>query len=131
MSEVLKIATAVTAELAEYQAELLYSPEFELRELETMRVVIVPTGTEYKTLSRASHEELLKVSIGILKRATEDSLPELLQFVEGLGLGFLNRKLLEATCVGVAYNPIYAPEHLRERGQFTSVIELAFKQVRS
>ncbi len=128
MSEVLKMAEAVAAELAEYHAELMFFPEFELRELEAMRVAVVPTGTEYKTVSRSSHEELLKVQIGFLKRGCEDELPELLQLVEGLGLGFLNRKLAGATCVGVAYNPIYSPEHLRERGQFTSVIELTFKR---
>ena len=93
-----------------------------------MRVAVVPTGTEYKTVSRSSREELLKVQIGFLKRGCEDKLPELLQLVEGLGLGFLNRKLAGATCVGVAYNPIYSPDHLRERGQFTSVIELTFKR---
>ncbi len=128
MSEVLKMAEAVAAELAEYHAEVMFFPEFELRELEAMRVAVVPTGTEYKTVSRSSHEELLKVQIGFLKRGCEDELPELLQMVEGLGLGFLNRKLAGATCVGVAYNPIYSPEHLRERGQFTSVIELTFKR---
>ena len=31
----------------------------------------------------------------------------------------------------VIYNPIYSPEHLRERGQFTSVIELVFKVLKS
>jgi len=128
MSEVLKMAEAVAAELAEYHAELMFFPEFELRELEAMRVAVVPTGTEYKTVSRSSREELLKVQIGFLKRGCEDELPELLQLVEGLGLGFLNRKLAGAPCVGVAYNPIYSPEHLRERGQFTSVIELTFKR---
>jgi len=128
MSEVLKMAEAVAAELAEYHAEVMFFPEFELRELEAMRVAVVPTGTEYKTVSRSSHEELLKVQIGFLKRGCEDELPELLQLVEGLGLGFLNRKLAGATCIGVAYNPIYSPEHLRERGQFTSVIELTFKR---
>jgi len=128
MSEVLKMAEAVAAELAEYHAEVMFFPEFELRELEAMRVAVVPTGTEYKTVSRSSHEELLKVQIGFLKRGCEDELPELLQMVEGLGLGFLNRKLAGATCVGVAYNSIYSPEHLRERGQFTSVIELTFKR---
>ena len=128
MSEVLKMAEAVAAELAEYHAEVMFFPEFELRELEAMRVAVVPTGTEYKTVSRSSREELLKVQIGFLKRGCEDELPELLQMVEGLGLGFLNRKLAGATCVGVAYNPIYSPEHLRERGQFTSVIELTFKR---
>jgi len=130
MSEVLKIANAVAEELEEYHAEVLFFPEFELRELEEMRVAVVPLATEYKPLSRSSHEEILKVQIGFLKRGCEDELPELLTLVEGLGLGFLNKKLAGATCVFVAYNPIYSPEHLRERGQFTSVIELSFKQIR-
>lgn len=130
MSEVLKIAEAVVDELAEYNAQLVFFPEFELRELEEMRVAVVPTGTEYKILSRSSHEEVLKVSVGFLKRGCEDELPELLQLVEGIGLGFLGKKLAGATCIAVAYNPIYSPDHLRERGQFTSVIELSFKQIK-
>jgi hypothetical protein len=130
MSEVVKIAEAVVAELAEYNAELVFFPEFELRELETMRVAVVPTGTEYKILSRNSHEEVLKVSVGFLKRGCGDELPELLKLVEGIGLGFLGKKCANAPCVTVAFNPIYSPDHLRERGQFTSVIELAFKQIR-
>lgn len=130
MSEVLKIAEAVAAELTDYHAEVVFFPEFELRELDEMRVVVVPLATEYKTLSRAAHEELLKVQIGFLKRGCEDNLPDLLRLVEGLGLGFLNKKLAGATCVCVAYNPIYSAEHLRERGQFTSVIELTFKLIR-
>ena len=130
MSEVLKIAEAVAEELVDYHAEVVFFPEFELRELDEMRVVIVPLSTEYKTLSRAAHEELLKVQIGFLKRGCEDNLPDLLRLVEGLGLGFLNKKLAGATCVCVAYNPIYSAEHLRERGQFTSVIELTFKLIR-
>ncbi len=130
MCEVLKLAEAVASELAEYHGEVLFFPEFELRELEEMRVVVVPLATEYKTLSRANHEEVLKVQVGILKRGCEDELPELLKLVEGLGLGFLNKKLAGATCVCVAYNPIYSAEHLRERGQFTSVIELSFKLIK-
>lgn len=130
MSEILKIAEAVTAELEKYNAELLFFPEFELRDLDEMRIVVVPVGTQYKTLSRSSHEELPKVQLGVLKRGCEDTLSELLQFVEALGLGFLNKKLAGATCVCVAYNPIYSPDHLRERGQFTSVIELTFKTVK-
>lgn len=128
MSEVVKIANAVAAELTQYGAQVLYFPEFELKDLEEMKVCVVPLSTEYKTLTRASHEEILKVQIGFLKRGCEDDLDDLLQTVEGLGLGFLNKKLENATCIGVAYNPIYFPEHLRERGQFTSVIELAFKK---
>ena len=130
MSEVLKIAEAVAAELAEYHAEVMFFPEFELRDLDEMRVAVVPLSTEYKIVSRTAREELPKVQVGILKRCGEDGLDAMLQFVEGLGLGFLARRLAGATCVCVAYNPIYSPEHLRERGQFTCVMELTFKTVK-
>jgi hypothetical protein len=127
MSEVVKLAENVVVELKEYNAEMSFFPEFELKDLDEIRVVVVPVGTQYKTISRTSHEELQRVQIGILKRVSEDELPELLNFVEALGLSFLNRKIGSAICVCVAYNPIYSPEHLRERSQFTSVIELTFK----
>ena len=130
MSELLNIASAVADALAEYRAEVMLFPEFELRDLDEMRVVVVPLSAEYKTLSRAMHEELTKVQIGILKRCAADDLDDALRFVEELGLGFLNKKLCGASCIAVSYNPVYSPEHLRERGQFTSVIELALKLVR-
>lgn len=130
MSEVIRIAEAVAESLEKYHAEVLFFPEFELRDLDDLRVVVVPHSTEYKTASRGRHEKILKVQIGFLKRGTEENLDDLLQTVEKIGLGFLNRKLGGATCVCVAYNPIYSPEHLRERGQFTSIIELSFRQFR-
>ena len=127
MSDILNLARAVAEELREYKAELLYFPEFALRDLDDLRIVVVPAGTQYKTLSRAAHEELPKVHICILKRCTEDELDGMLRCVENVGFGFLYRKLAGGTCVCVICNPIYSPEHLRERGQFTSVIELVFK----
>lgn len=129
MSNVVALAEAVADSLAEYNAEVLFFPTFDLRDLETMRVIVVPVNPEYKTVSRSAHEELLKVQIGFLKRGCEDEISDLLQTVESLGLSFLDKKLSNATCVCVAYNPIYSPDHLRERGQFTSVIELTFKKI--
>ncbi len=130
MSEIINIAEKLCEELAEYNAELLFVPEFELHELEEMKIVVVPIAAEFKSLSRASHEELLKVQIGILKRCTEDDVSELLDFSQDLGLSFLNKKIDKATCLSVTFNPIYSAEHLRERNQFTSVIELSFKLVK-
>lgn len=130
MSEIIRIAEAVAESLEKYHAEVLFFPEFELRDLDDLRVVVVPHSTEYKTVSRGRNEEILKVQIGFLKRGSEENLDDLLQTIEKIGLGFLNRKLGGSTCVCVAYNPIYSPEHLRERGQFTSIIELSFKQFR-
>lgn len=129
MSEVVNLAVVVAGFLTEYNAEVLYFPTFDLRDLDDLRVVVVPNSTEYKTVSRERHEEILKVQIGFLKRGSEENLDDLLRIVEKIGLGFLNRKLGGATCVCVAYNPIYSPEHLRERGQFTSIIELTFRKI--
>jgi hypothetical protein len=129
MPEILKIAQAVADELSEFDAKVSFVPEFELSELDEMRIAVVPLSTEYKTLSRSSHSELLKVSVGILKRGNETELLALLKFAEDVGLRFLNCKLARATCVSVAYDPIYSPELLRQRNQFTSVIQLTFKQI--
>lgn len=129
MSEVVNLAVAVAGFLTEHNAEVLYFSTFDLRDLDDLRVVVVPNSTEYKTVSRERHEEILKVQIGFLKRGSEENLDDLLRIVEKIGLGFLNRKLGGATCVCVAYNPIYSPEHLRERGQFTSIIELTFRKI--
>ncbi len=129
MTDIVELAEAVAAELSNYHAEVMLCPEYELRDLEEMKVCVVPLSVEYKTVSRAAREKLMKVQIGFLKRGGEEELKGLLRMVEELGLGFLGKKLLDAYCIGVAYNPIYSPEHLRERGQFTSVIELAFKKI--
>jgi hypothetical protein len=130
MPDILKIAEAVAEELAEYSAEVSFVPEYELAELAEMRVVVVPLAIEFKTLSRSSREELLKVSVGILKRGKESELPDLLKLSNDIGVRFLHCKLAGATCVSVAYDPIYSPEYLRQRNQFISVIQLAFKQIK-
>ncbi len=127
MTDLLKIARAVTGELRKYNAELLYFPEFSLRDLDAMRIVVVPAGIEYRDSCRGTHEELLKVQIGILKRCGEDGLDAMLQFAEELGRGFFHSVAAGAVCTAVSFNPLYSPDHLRERGQFTSVIELTFK----
>ena len=75
------------------------------------------------------HPRIPAIQIGVLQRATRQTARTLL-FTEKLGLRFLNKRLGGAICSGVAYDPIYSPEHLRERGQFVSVIELTFKAVK-
>ena len=126
MADVVALAEAVAAELDDYHAEVLFCPEFELRDIEEMKVVVVPLAVEFKAASRTAREEVMKIQIGFLMRSDEDDLDGLLHTVEELGLSFLGKKLAGATCVGAAFNPLYSPEHLRERRQFTSVIELAF-----
>ena len=127
MSRILDLAEAVAAALADYSAEVLFIPEFDLKGTKETRVIVVPAGTEFKALSRASHEARPCVHVGVLRRATEDDVPALVEFAQALGRSFLNRRLAGMTCTGVAFDPVYSPTHLRDKGLFVSVMELTFQ----
>ena len=127
MSRILDLAEAVAAALADYSAEVLFIPEFDLKGTKETRDIVVPAGTEFKALSRASHEERPCDNVGVLRRATEDDVPALVEFAQALGRSCLNRRLAGMTCTGVAFDPVYSPTHLRDKGLFVSVMELTFQ----
>ena len=84
MSDIVRLAEAVAAELAEYHAEVLFCPEFKLRDIDEMRVAVVPLAVEYKTVSRASREECASRT----SRAQGGSGPE----AQGGGTGGISRR---------------------------------------
>ena len=67
--------------------------------------------------------------MGVLKKATEDELEELVGKVETIATGLLEKILAGARCHKVEHAPLFVPDHLKERRQFTSVIELTFKEI--
>lgn len=134
MSELLNIAEAVKAEidaaLPSVKAELRLLPEFELKELRELKVVVMPHSIEYNNLTRGASGKEIKIDIGILKRTGLDDVPALLDLVEELAALFERRKLTKypaAICSRITNDPLYSPEHLRQRQQFTSVLVLTFK----
>lgn len=129
MASIQHLAKSIAQSLAAHDAVVSLAPEYDLKEIETMRIVVVPTGVEYKPVARTAHEENYKISIGILKRTTEDELDALIDFSTSLGQSFLNRVIDDSMCINVAHEPLYSPEHLREKNQFTSVIALTFKSI--
>ena len=104
----------------------MYAPELDLKGIKELRIIVAPAGLDMKPISRGFCEDALKIHIGVLKKCTEDDLPDLVNTVVTIGRSFLDKRLEGATCVKVAYNPLYFPDHLRERRQFTGVIELTF-----
>ena len=122
----LKLAKLVQEELKDYNAEIQLVPEFSLKELDKMKVVVVPFDMEYKVLTRNKKEKVLKLQIGVLKRATEDELDGLLSFVSELGFNLLGKKFQDVFCTAIAYNPLYSPDKMRENRQFTCIMELTF-----
>ena len=123
----LGLSEAVAASLGEWNARPALAPEFTLRELEELKVVVVPVELTYKNISRALKERTAKLQIGFMKRAKDEELDELLTTVEKLGLSFSGKEFCGAKCIAVGFNPIYSADDLRERHQFTSVIELVFR----
>lgn len=130
MADIIRLAEAVAAEIsAPGEAEVMFAPELDLKGIRELRIIVAPTGLIMKPLSRGCCEDSLQIHIGVLKRCTEDEIPDLVNTVVGIGRSFLDKRLEGATCTKVAYNPLYFPDHLRERRQFTGVIELTFLTV--
>lgn len=130
MADIVKLAEAVAGEISEdCKAEVMFAPELDLKGIKEKRIIVVPSELGIKPVSRGSSEDSLKVQIGVLQKCTEDDIPKLIHLVERIGRSFLNKRLEDTTCMGVKYAPLYHPDHLRERRQFTGVIELTFKSV--
>jgi len=139
MSLVTTVAKSVAAELNKHTFSLSFEavfsvkPGFELAELDTLRVIVVPKTLEIETVSRSSSKYLVSVDIGIMRRIGNLS-PE--EAVETLGdlvdeiIEFLKMKTLDdfpvAQCIGVTNDPIYILDHLTQSRTFTSVVNVKY-----
>ena len=128
MSAITTIASAISATLSAYNAEVSFAPEFELPDLAALRVVIVPVGTQYLTSSRDITETTHRLQIGVLRRCQANELPTLIDFMHSMARDLLHRSFSGAICTSVSFTPLYVPEHFRERRQFTSVLELECRE---
>ena len=126
MADIIHLAEAVAKEV---EGDLMFAPELDLKGIKEMRVIVAPAGLGAKPLSRGACEDTLKVQVGVLKKCTEDEIVDLINTVAGIGRSFLHRELVGATCTHIEYAPLYDPTHLRERRQFTGVVELTFKAI--
>src|SRR5574344_1701108 len=115
MVDVVKLAEAVASRIsAPGDAEVMYAPELDMKGL---RIVVVPAGLVMKPLARGSTEDTLTVQVGVLRKCTEDDVPDLVNTVVTIGRSFLDAALEGATCTDVKYAPLYDAAHLRERRQ--------------
>lgn len=127
MSSLSALATAVAAELSEYEAVVNYAPDFKLSNLAVRKVVVVPMAKEHTIATRGGADTVHRIEVGLLFRAKEPDVPALMAVVEFIGTSFLGKKLLSQTCTNVSWEPIYSADDLRANNQFTSVISLSFK----
>jgi hypothetical protein len=137
-----QIADAVVQELNGHEfsqpleAKRYYRPLFDLAAMADLHVSVVPKAASAERLDRSRHQEEYQVDVAVQKKVEaldNTALDPLAGLVEEIGLFLRDRRL--GACPAAVWLrtenvPIYAPEHLDELRQFTSVLTLTYRLVR-
>jgi beta-lactam-binding protein with PASTA domain len=112
-------------------------PEFELAELKTLAVTVVPKSVEISTQTRSNCFRDISVDIGIQKKL--DKAPGLDPDVATIGVladqitNFLRKRTLSAAnyvvWVKTVNDVVYSPEHLAEQRVYTSVLTVLYRMM--
>ncbi|MEX1016019.1 MAG: hypothetical protein WDZ31_04665 [Phycisphaeraceae bacterium] len=144
MSITIDIADAVVATLnaatfsQPVTAERAYLPRYELSEMQDLRVTVVPKEMTTTTASRGAASRDLTLDVAVQKKlgapagaqSEQDALMELSEEVAD----YLRTTALAgqagAKWVRTEHTAIYAPEHLEQLRQFTSVVTLTYRVIK-
>jgi len=145
MSLITTIADAIVTELnaapsgtfaQPFTAARHYRPQFDLAELKTVRVSVVPKGIAITGLMRSANQNDVSVDVAVQKKVTEGDTAELdglMLLTEQIADFFRLRRLTalpEALWTKTDNVPVYSPEHLETKQVFTSVLTFTFRVVR-
>lgn len=145
MSLITTIADAVVTELngassgtftQTFTAARHYRPQFDLAELKTVRVSVVPKAIGITGLIRNANQHDVSIDVAVQKKVnTADAaeLDGLMLLTEQIADFFRLRRLSalpEALWTKTDNVPVYSPEHLETKQVFTSVLTLTFRVVR-
>ena len=148
MSLALNIADAVVAELnaaspgtfdPAFTAVRRVLPVFDLAEMADLNVSVVPRAIDIAGATRSASQYDVQIDIGVQQKLASDGgdldqqVPLLCELVDQIA-AYLTRRVLQAVpgavWVRLANDPIYAPEHLSQLRQFTSVLTLTYRIMR-
>lgn len=140
-AKIIEIAEAVKDELnagsfsQSFTAERLYEPQFELPEMKTLRVSVVPKGVTLAPATRSSDFVDYAIDVAVQKKIADDSeTDELMTLVQEI-VDFFSRRVLSgatgASWVKTENNPVWDPTHMRELRQFTSLITVTYRMLRT
>jgi len=113
-----------------------YQPVFDLPEMATLHVSVVPKAIDVLASSRNQNQHDYAIDIGIQQKVADDTEADgLMALAEEIADHFrLGR--VQVTGVGsvpifkVSAEPVFAPEHLTEKRLFTSIVTLTFRVLR-
>ena len=138
-SKLVQLADAVVAALnagkfsLAFTAQRLYRPFFDLPDMSTLHVTVVPDSVVLTQHTRTTMANETKVDVAVQKKyKTEDAaeLDPLVALVEEIAEMFAqNRVLAElgAVLLKVEHAPVYSPEHMQDKRMLTSIITLTYR----
>ena len=141
MAVITDIADAVVAEMnahtfsQPFTAVRTYDTTLALEDAGTLHVTVVPKALAEEVASRTADQVDYAIDVGVRKKPASVSNAEmdpLVSLVEEIRAFFRRRRLAAypgAMCIRTPIEPVFAPEHLREYGQFTSILSLTFRVV--
>lgn len=142
MSLITDIADAVVTELAAaefsmpFEPARHYRPQFDLVELKTLRVSVVPKGITIASLGRTVNQHEVAIDVAVQQKvdaADNAALDALMNLVQEIADFFRLRRLTafpDAAWSKTENVPVYSPEHLESKAVFTSVLTFTFKVMR-
>ena len=142
MPLITQIADAITTELnghafsLPFTAERHYLPMFELPEMKTLHVTVVPKGLTVTQIARSKAAYDAQIDVAVQRKFDAGDAPELdplLNLVEEIAEFFRFKMLpgpLRASWIKTEHPAIYAPEHMDQLRQFTSLLTFTFRVMR-
>ena len=141
-SDILKAADAVVSELNAASLSLaftsarFYLPRFELTDMDTLHVTVVPQAVLEAREMKALVQYDLSIDVAIQQRFSDDTPVEidpLMDLVQEIADFFRLRRLTaftDASWLRTERKTLFDPTHMDELRQFTSVLTLVFRVVR-
>ena len=136
-AQIIELADAIVAELnahafsQSFTAERGYLPTFDLPDMGTLRVTVVPKEDEGGLDTRSSSAHEYAIDIGIQKKPEKidnDNLDPLMLLAQEIADFFMfGKRPGKATAISPKVRVLYLQEHLQKLRQFTSVVTLTFR----
>ena len=109
-----------------------YQPRFKLEEMNVLHVSVVPRSIAEKQLSRSLSQYDCVIDIGVQKRSGVEpgQLDDMAALVSEIADWLREEPLVlmpDARLMGIPNEPVFAPEHLDEFRQFTSVLSATYR----
>ncbi len=142
MAVITDIADAVVAELnaatfsQPVTAERHYLPQFDLQEMQTLHITVVPKTVVLATSDRARGQGDYSIDVAVQRKfETGDNaeLDVLTGLTEEIADHFRRKRLAsypDVAWLKTEQTVLYAPEHINELRQFTSVLTLTYRLLR-